>query len=114
MAETLDPVRVQKPRAFSEILRQAGKRSQLITSDEKTRRIVRHRLLADHIWEAVSSGHVVLADGDEISLSPKEWIELVKWLYGHLDGPPKQELDVSSLGKQVNLKVYAGFDPDEV
>lgn len=43
--------------------------------------------------------------------SYKEWFDTIKFIYAHIDGPPRKEVAIEA---DVLFKVYAGFDPEEV
>lgn len=45
--------------------------------------------------EAVAYGKITLLNGDKLILSPEMWMDVAKWLYNRIDGPPKQEIDHS-------------------
>jgi hypothetical protein len=69
--------------------------------------------LAQMLWDGVTEGIVTFADGTQLTISsePKIWMDMVKFVAGHLDGPP-------NIGAQFNginvFKVYQGIDPDRV
>jgi hypothetical protein len=49
-------------------------------------------LLARLLWEIATTGRAKFPDGTELEVGPKDWLETVKWLYAHIDGPaPKPE-----------------------
>lgn len=52
-------------------------------------------------WEGLTTGIVTFPDGKRLELSPGDWKDLLKWIYAHVDGPPKAELDVTSAGEQL-------------
>lgn len=54
-----------------------------------------HKLLAAVVTELVTTGSATLPSGKVLDPSPKDWIETVKWVYAHIDGPPKQEVEQS-------------------
>lgn len=43
--------------------------------------------------------------------SYKEWLDTIKFIYAHIDGPPRKEVAIEA---DVLFKVYAGFDPGDV
>lgn len=88
--------RPPKSRALTEILSKAGG----TTRDLKGVRISGRRLIAKCLWELSTTGRTSLADdGPEIRITePGEWFEIVKWIYTHIDGPPKGELDLNLAG----------------
>ncbi|HEV2863045.1 MAG TPA: DUF5681 domain-containing protein [Pyrinomonadaceae bacterium] len=49
-------------------------------------------LLARLLWQIATTGKAKFPDGTELIVGPKDWLETVKWLYVHIDGPaPKPE-----------------------
>ena len=50
------------------------------------------------LWDIATTGHTIMPDGSTLLLAPEDWVGLVKWIYQHIDGPPKAELDVTSDG----------------
>lgn len=68
------------------------------------RQSARKRVLAELMAEFVTTGRATMPDGRILDAAPKDWIETVKWVYAHIDGPPKQELELSgSLGFVVDI-----------
>jgi hypothetical protein len=53
------------------------------------------------VWQGVITGEVEFPDGKKMLLSPMDWKDFVKWIYGHIDGPPRAEIDVTSLGERI-------------
>ena len=45
--------------------------------------------------EVLTTGQAKFPDGKLLDVSGKDWLEFVKWVYTHVDGPPKQELELS-------------------
>lgn len=105
--------RVEKPRALTELLKQAGRRTQLITG-EAPKRLARQKILAETVWQLATTQRAILPDGEEVSITSKEWTDIIKWLFTQIDGPAQSKIDLTSDGKAVNFKVYGGFDPDQV
>jgi hypothetical protein len=81
--------RPPKSRALTAILERAG--SQTLDVDGK--KVSRKRLLAELAWQLVSTGKATFPDGTVLEAAPKDWLETVKWIYSHIDGPPKQVLE---------------------
>ena len=75
-------------------------------------RISGRRLMARQVWEGITTGTVHFPGGKTLTLSPQDWKDFVKWAYSHIDGPPKTEIDVTSGGEAVILRV--GVDPDKL
>jgi len=53
------------------------------------------RFLAVALWELVTTGKVTMPDGTAWTVEPRDWLETVKWLYVHIDGPAKQAHELS-------------------
>lgn len=94
--------RPPKNRALTAILETALNK----TVDTAEGRVKRKRIIAEHITLAATEGRVVLPDGETMELGPREWIDLLKWLYAHIDGPPRAELDITTDGKPIAPIVY--------
>ena len=63
----------------------------------------RGQALAEIVWQALMSGTIVLPGAKKKRvLSPSQWLEMVRWLYSQIDGPPKAELDVTTEGQPIN------------
>ena len=80
-----------KNRALTTLLERAGSKS--LTAAGK--RTSGKRWLAHALWELVTTGKVTMPDGSAMQVEPRDWLDTVKWLYGHVDGPARQvSLDV--------------------
>jgi hypothetical protein len=69
--------------------------------------------LALMIWDAVTEGTIMFADGTTVDLridDVKIWLDTVKFIASHLDGPVQ-----TNTFQGVNIfKVYAGIDDDRI
>lgn len=70
--------------------------------DAKT---ARKRILARLVSEAATEGRATFPDGTVLQLAPRDWMEFVKWIYSHIDGPPKAEMDVTSGGEPIRTDI---------
>jgi hypothetical protein len=93
--------RPKKDRALTDLLEKAG--GAMVTFGEE--RISGRHLLARQVWEGITTGFITMADGRKLALSPQDWKDFVKWVYSHIDGPPRQELDITSDDKAVVLNI---------
>jgi hypothetical protein len=60
------------------------------------------KLIAQNVVSAVTTGKVKFPkDTEESVISVKDWIDFMKWLYVHVDGAAKSELDVTSGGEKI-------------
>lgn len=69
--------------------------------------------MARLVWDVVVTGEAVLPDGKVLKVSPKDWLETVRWLYSHIDGPPKQQVDLTSMGEQIAFREVVAVLPSE-
>lgn len=99
--------RPPKSQALTEILRRLGSRT---IEDTDGRRRARKRVVARLLWDIVTTGRALLPVGDDgktqvITVkSFRDWFECVKWLYERVDGPPRQEIDVTSGGQPIQYE----------
>lgn len=100
--------RPKKDRALTAILEAAGSRT---VEDAEGKGISRKRLAAEHVWRIVTEGQTVMPDGSVVKPRPRDYLETLRWLYGHIDGPPKAETDVNHQGGLTVRVEYA--DPDD-
>lgn len=81
-----------KNRAWTEILEKSG--SKTVEVDGK--RVARKRLIADMVMQAASTGEVKFPDGIILRCTDfKEWTDFILKIYTHIDGPAKQEVDLT-------------------
>jgi hypothetical protein len=45
--------------------------------------------LARVLWGGISSGHITFENGKTFDLGFKDWLDLLKWVVEHVDGPGK-------------------------
>ena len=93
--------RPKKDRALTAMLERAGSATVVIDGQH----ISGKRLAARMVWEGVTTGEITFPNGTKMRLAPQDWKDFVKWIYQHIDGPPKSEIDVTSDGKAVTLNV---------
>jgi hypothetical protein len=74
--------RPPKKRAMAEIIR--------TTSGEQNASGETYQMaLARALWSGISSGRIAFDSGKTFDLEFKDWIELLKWVLEHVDGPGK-------------------------
>ena len=100
--------RPKKDRALTDILARAGS----ATVDVDGTHVSGRRIMARMVWQGILTGEVEFPDGKKMRLAPQDWKDFVKWLYGHIDGPPKAELDITSDGKQITWAQFIGTQDD--
>lgn len=94
--------RPPKSRALTAIL----ERSLASTIDTDRGKVARKRRLAELVAEFATTGQVKLSDKLTLTAeSVTDWAGVVKWIYQHVDGPPVQEVDVTSGGKPITVAV---------
>lgn len=94
--------RPPKNRALSTILEKAGNGKHKVGDRE----VAAKTLLADLLWEAAATGKVTFPDADEAAqIDIQDWIGIAKFLYAQIDGPPKAELDITSGGESLLIKM---------
>lgn len=113
--------RPPKSRALTEILERAGAQKMPMPDGALTER---RRVLAEYLWNAVIHGEIELPpdkDGEQEKLrfSPKDWLETVKFLYQHIDGPAKPVQPIGGdekplKAKPINYDEIADNDPAEL
>src|SRR5690242_17586598 len=103
--------RPPKSRALTAVLESALNKPIVFESENATVKVTGHKLLAALVTELVTTGTVHLPGGKVLDAAPKDWIETVKWVYAHIDGPPKQELELS--GGLAMIKGYTHVSPDD-
>lgn len=80
--------RPPKERELTNLLVQVGNKTIFVDG----KRVVQKRFLAGAVWDLLTAGRTTLADGKLLEVDASEWQSLVKFLYGHVDGPPKLEI----------------------
>jgi len=65
-------------------------------------------LMARMVWSAITTGEVTFPDGKAMRLSPQDWKDFVKWAYQHIDGPPTQNVDLTSGGEKITWAQFIG------
>lgn len=82
-------------RALTEILRKAGNRR--IARDGSDQKRGRKYILADLIWQAVTLGKVTFPDGSTLEIKGQAWVQVLQWLYRHIDGDAPQHIQVEDI-----------------
>jgi hypothetical protein len=92
--------RPKKERALTDLLERAGN---VVIEDGEGGRSARKRIVAALSWKLLTEGEATLPNGKRLVLAPAEWASLYKWIYTHIDGPAKAEIDVTTGGKPIVL-----------
>jgi hypothetical protein len=62
------------------------------------------------VVDAALLGRVNFPDGTELVIGSKDWQDFVFKIYGHIDGPPRHELDITSDGEKITVKLVKDED----
>jgi hypothetical protein len=102
--------RPPKGRALTEILERAGAAS----LDINGKRVSGKQLLARLAWEAATTGKVTFpaetAEGEArvVGLDADQWMQILKFIYSQVDGPPKQTTEVTGAeGGPIQHQVFS-------
>ena len=99
--------RPPKNRALTEILTRAGSK----TLEVAGKRISGKRLMACLAWQIATTGKATFPNGTVLEASPRDVMDIWKWLYTHIDGPPRAELDVTTDGKPIEIRTITAVEP---
>jgi hypothetical protein len=86
--------RPPKARALTEILERAGSR----TVEYNGKRMAGKRLVAAMLWEMATTGQCELPSGRTLVAGMEEWLDVVKYLYAQIDGPPPKDINLGGTG----------------
>ncbi len=83
---------------------------QLVTALGRTveidgKKVAGRRLLACLATEVLTTGRAHFPDGTVLEVSGKDWIDFAKWVYSHVDGPPRVEMDLTSGGEPLMVHI---------
>lgn len=98
--------RPTKNRALTTILEKAGNAKRTAGAAPAK------KMLADLMWQAATEGAVEFSHGNQLVLEASDWIGVIKFLYQHIDGPPKSEIEHSG-SVDVIVKGYTTVTPDD-
>lgn len=102
--------RPQKKCGLTDILEKVGNQKR----DVNNMPLAQKQILANLLWEAATTGSVTFPGGtDSKVLDQQEWVGVVKFIYQHIDGPPKTELEHSGSLDLNIAKGYATVTPDD-
>lgn len=94
--------RPPKERSLTALLEKAGN---VTVPDADGKPIAGKRLVAQYVWEALTTGSVLMPNGYAMHFDAKEWAALAKWVYAQVDGPPRQEVDLTSGGDALTFTI---------
>jgi hypothetical protein len=103
--------RPPKSRALTDLLEQSG--GKMIEVDGK--RVAGRRVVSDLLWQAATTGEAELPNGKRLVLGPRDWFEVVKFMYAQIDGPPKQDISLTVETEELVRQIVADTgDPEDV
>lgn len=86
--------RPSKDRALTQILQRSLAVTEHVDGDKK---LARKRILADLITQAVTTGKVTFPNGGGTLVATfDDWTALARWIFTHIDGPARQEIDLTT------------------
>lgn len=91
--------RPKKVRTLTAILEKAGGKK--LENTSKTHK----QLAAELLWTAAATGRVTFPDGSGLQLEAKDWLDVVEFLYKHIDGPPLSQVDVTSGDEPIAINI---------
>jgi hypothetical protein len=101
--------RPPKERALTTILETAGD----VKLDYNGNKVEAKKFLAAMLWDAAVHGKVRFADGRADVLSSDDWFSIVQFIYKHVDGQPRREVDVTSAGEPITLNIVGVISDDD-
>lgn len=100
--------RPKKGRAIADQIEKALNKTEVGADGKKHKRIT---LLGEIFVKALTTGKVELPNGQTLLLPPREWMEMSKFIVGHVDGPLKTQLELSTdPDAPLTIKVVYGTD----
>lgn len=90
--------RPPKSRVLTEILEVAGRKKMPVAGGDI---IEQRKVVAALLWDVATNGEAILPNGDKLSFAPRDWLEVVKFIYTQIDGPVKAQppLDTDEVDK---------------
>jgi hypothetical protein len=66
------------------------------------------------MWDVATQGYCVMPDGSRLEFAPKDWFEVIQWIYDRVDGKPIQAQDVNLQGEPLLTVIvrYADTEHD--
>jgi hypothetical protein len=110
LTDTAPPPGTPIRRIISHQLKKAGRGDLFVEAMEKKMRYDAY--LALMVWDAITTGQMYFADGTIMKISEfKEWLDLVKFVSVHLDGPAV----IENKFQGINIfKIYNNIDESKV
>jgi hypothetical protein len=99
--------RPPKDRALTDLLEKAGKR----TIEVGGQKVSKNRFLANAVWQAVVEKIIELPNNVVMDVGPDDWCNAVQFLYKHIDGPPRQSVELT--GKDGGAEIIVRLVKDD-
>jgi hypothetical protein len=80
--------RPPKERAMTLILETEASKEMIYKGEELPKKVIVARIALD----LLTKGRAELADGTVYEMGARDWGDMLRWFYNHVDGPPKQGL----------------------
>ena len=98
--------RKPKGRTLTDILEKTGSKTVVIDG----KRVSGKRLLARILWDIATTGKAAFPDGTELIVAPADYLAVIRFIYQHIDGPPKSEMDITSGGEVIKVNGRRAVD----
>lgn len=83
-------------RAMTQILSEAGNMADMIPMPDGQRILTKKEIIARAVWQAITEGRVILpVSGVTMTIGARDWLDMVKWVYNHIDGPARIENELT-------------------
>lgn len=94
-------------RALATLLREAGEKK----IKKNGHFVARNAVVAEGVYELLTLGETILPNKTKIKVNARDWLELMKFVHTHVDGPARIEMDFTSGG--LPTKGIIGFSVEE-
>ena len=86
--------RPPRERALTKLLETSLGKTIIVEEDGQEKKISGKKVLAWLVTEGLTTGKITYPDGKTVlQLSPKDWLDLTKWVYTHIDGNAQNGID---------------------
>lgn len=99
--------RPKKKRALTDVLERSLSHAVVLPDGTK---INGKRYIADLIRQGLTTGAIVLASGETITVGTEDFFILLKFIYNHIDGPPPAQVTGEDGGP---IKILVEYASDE-
>lgn len=103
-----NPTGRPRSRGMTRFLEQVGDEIEGIRIGKETKGFTKKELLAKIVWQLALEGEAVLPNGTVKTIAGRDHFDLIKWMYTHVDGPPKiesQNNDVEDPASQIGIDI---------